>query len=69
MLLSLEVEPSYLARVSDASFGNADLESAKFVRRAKGEHALFHVRSKHGVQLVYRGTGDNARLYIPSSCR
>ena len=40
---SLEVEPSFLARVHVATFDQADAEMRKLVRRARGNHALFHV--------------------------
>ena len=40
---SLEVEPSFLARVHAANLDQADAEMRKLVRRARGNHALFHV--------------------------
>ena len=46
-----------------------DAEMQKLVRRARGDHALFHVRSRHGVEVVLRGTGDAARLVVPASYR
>ena len=66
---SLVVEPTFLACVSSATFDQPDAEMQKLVRRAKGTRALFHVRSKHGVEVVLRGTGDAARLVVPASCR
>ena len=66
---SLEVEPTFLARVHDAKFNHADAEMRKLVRRAKGTHAMFHVRARHGVELVFRGQGDAARLVVPAVCR
>ena len=63
------MEPSFLARVSASTFDQPDAEMSKLVRRARGTHALFHVRSRHGVEVVVRGTGDAARLVVPASCR
>ena len=39
----LEVKPTVLARVSDATWQHADVEMRKFASRARGLHALFHV--------------------------
>ena len=36
---SLEVEPTYLARVHEATWQDADVEMKKFRRRARGSHA------------------------------
>ena len=63
------MEPSFLAPVSASTFDQPDAEMSKLVRRARGTHALFHVRSRHGVDVVVRGTGDAARLVVPASCR
>ena len=41
---SLEVEPTFLARVSEATWQHADVEMRKLVRIARGLHALFYVR-------------------------
>ena len=68
-MASLEVEPTFLARVSASSFDQPDAEMQKLVRRARGDHPLFHVRSRHGVEVVVRGTGESARLVVPASCR
>ena len=38
-ILSLEVEPTYLARVHEATWQNADMELKKFCHRARGSHA------------------------------
>ena len=65
----LEVEPTFLARVNASSFDQPDAELSKLVRRARGTHPLFHVRSRHGVDVVVRGTGDAARLVVPADCR
>ena len=61
---SMVVEPTFLARVSSATFDQPGMQ--KLVRRAHGTHALFHVRSRHGVEVVLRGTGDAARLVVPA---
>ena len=36
---SLEVDPTYLARVYEAMWQNADVEMKKLCRRARGSHA------------------------------
>ena len=64
---SMVVEPTLLARIS--TFDQPDAEMQKLVRRARGTHALFHVLSRHGVEVVLRGTGDATRLVVPASCR
>ena len=66
---SLEVEPTYLARVHEATWQNADVEMQKPGRRARGSHAQFHIRDLHGFELVFRGSNESARLVIPASCR
>ena len=38
-ILSLEVEPTYLARVHEATRQDADVEMKKLCRRARGSHA------------------------------
>ena len=38
-ILSLEVEPTYLARVYEAMWQNADVEMRKLCTRARGSHA------------------------------
>ena len=67
--LSLEVEPTFLARVANATWHDADVEMRKIARRARGSHALFHVKQLHGFDLVYRGSGELARLVVPAACR
>ena len=67
--LSLEVEPTFLARVAEATWANADVEMRKLVRRATGNHAGFHIRELHGFKLVFRGPQGAARLVIPAACR
>ena len=39
------------------------------VRRARGTHAEFHVGSRHGLKLVFRGQGEAARLVVPRVCQ
>ena len=68
-IVSMVVEPTFLARVSSGTFDQSDAEMQKLVRRARGAHALFHVRSRHGFEVVLRGTGDAARLVVPAACR
>ena len=41
----------------------------KLVRRARGTHAEFHVGSRHGLELVFRGQGEAARLVVPRVCQ
>ena len=66
---SLEVEPTFLARVYEATWQHTDVEMQKLGRRARGSHAEFHVRELHGFELVFRGTNEASRLVIPASCR
>ena len=54
---SLKVEPTFLARVSEATWQHADVEMYKFTRRARSLPPLFHVRSVQGIELVFCGTG------------
>ena len=68
-VLSLEVEPTFLARVAEATWANADVEMRKLVHRAQGSHASFHIWELHGFKLVFRGPQAAARLVIPASCR
>ena len=67
-VVSLVVQPTSVARVRSATFDQPDAEMQKLVRRARGTHALFHARSRHGVEVVLRKTGDAARLVMPASC-
>ena len=67
--LSLEVEPTFVARVAHATWHDADVEMRKIAHRARGSHALFHVKQLHGFDLVYRGSGELARLVVPATCR
>ena len=67
--LSLEVEPTFLAHVANATWHDANVEMCKIARRARGSHALFHVKQLHGFDLVYRGSGELARLVVPAACR
>ena len=67
--LSLEVEPTFLARVANATWHDADVEMRKIARHTRGLHALFHVKQLHGFDLVFRGSGELARLVVPAACR
>ena len=67
--MSLEGEPAFLARVANAMWHDTDMEMRKIARRARGSHALFHVKQLHGFDLVYRGSGESARLVVPAACR
>ena len=63
---SLVVEPSFLARVHEATWMTPDEEMRKIARRARGVHPQFHVQMRHGLELVFRGQGNLARLIIPA---
>ena len=41
----------------------------KLVRRALGTHEQFHVGSRHGLELVFRGQGEAARLVVSQLCQ
>ena len=53
--LSLEVEPTFLARVHEAAWQASDAEMQKLVRRERGAHAMFHVGTRHGFEFIFRG--------------
>ena len=67
--LSLEVEPTFLARVANIMWHDTDVEMRKIARRARGSHALFHVKQLQGFDLVFHGSGESARLVVPAICR
>ena len=67
--LSLEVEPTFLACVANATWHDADMEMRKIANHARGSHALFHVKQLRGFDLVYHGSGELARLVVPAPCR
>ena len=67
--MSLEVEAMFLARVANATWHEADVEIRKIDCHARGSHAFFHVKQLHGFDLVYRGSGESARLVVPAVCR
>ena len=67
-VLSLEVEPTFLARVHEAMWQASDTEMQKLARRARGTHAMFHVGIRHGFELIFRGQGEASRLVVPKSC-
>ena len=53
----------------NATWHDADVEIHKIARCARGSHALFHVKQLHGFDLVFRGSGELARLVVPAICR
>ena len=68
-VLSLEVEPTFLARAANATWHDTDVEMRKIDHHARGSHALFHLKQLHGYDLVYCGSGELARLVVPAICR
>ena len=68
-VLSLEVEPTFLACVVEATWAHADVEMQKLVHRATRTHASFRIWELHGFNLVFGGPQAAARLVIPASCR
>ena len=68
-VMSLKVEPTFLARVANAMWHDADVEMRKIVHHARGSHALFHVKQLHSFDLVFRSSGESARLVVPAVCR
>ena len=66
---SLVVEPTFLARVSKATWEHPNREMAVFGKRARGSHPSFHVASRHGFELVFRKTAEGDRLVVPADCR
>ena len=68
-VMSLEVEPTFLARVANATWHDSDVEMCKITRHARGSHALFHVKQLHGFDLVFRGSGESAKLVVPAVCK
>ena len=68
-VISVEVKPTFLARVANATWHYADVEMCKIAHCARGSHALFHVKQLHGFDLVCCGSGELARLVVPAACR
>ena len=68
-VMSLEVEPMFLACVANATWHDANVEMRKIAHRARGSHALCHVKQLHGLDLVYHGSGESARPVVPATCR
>ena len=54
-VLSLEVEPTFLARVHEATWQATYAEMRKLAHRARGTHAMFYVGSRYGFEFVFRG--------------
>ena len=67
--MSLEVEPTFLARVANAMWHDVDIEMCKIAHHARVSHALFHVKQLHSSNLVFRGSGEPARLAVPAVCK
>ena len=67
--LSLEVEPTFLARVANATWHDTDVEMHKIAHRARGSHALFHVKQLLSFDWVYRSSDESAKLAVPAVCR
>ena len=61
-VLSMEVEPMFLARVSSSTWNASDVEMCKLACHAMRPHALFYVKQLHCYDLVFRGSGELARL-------
>ena len=68
-VLSLEVDPMFLACVANATWHDTDVEMHKFALHSRGPHALFHVKQLHGYDLVFWGSGESARLLVSAACR
>ena len=68
-VLSLEVEPTFLACVAEATWAEVDVEMKKLICRAQGSHTSFHICEMHWFKFVFRGPQGAARLVIPASCR
>ena len=68
LLGSLEVEATYLAQVSAATFYHPDSKVTHFVKCARGVHANFFVASRHGVYLVFCRLGQHNLLFVPRAC-
>ena len=57
VMRSWEVEPTVLARISDTTWQNTDVEMRKLARRSSSLHTLFHAHQVPGVELVFCSTG------------
>ena len=53
-LNSIVLEPSWLARVSEAQHNTEDREMVRLMARGRGRDPHFAFRSVHGVDLLYR---------------
>ena len=66
LLSTLIVEPSFLQRVSTATFDGTDTDMSTLVERARGQSPDFRVVSRHGVDLLVRVAADGTeQLVIP----
>ena len=61
----LAAEPMFLAKVYKATWQASGTEMQDLVRRACGTHAQFYMGCRHGLELVFRGQGEAARLVVP----
>ena len=68
-LNTLIVELMFLTRVHKATWQAPDAEMWKLVRRAHDICAQFHLRSRHKLELVFRGQGEAAKLVVPRVCQ
>ena len=68
-VLLLKAEPTFLAHVANSTWHDANMEMHKFAHHARGPHALLHVKQLHSYDLVFRGSGEKARLVVPGVCR
>ena len=65
--MSLVVEPSYLATVSELTFGpHSTSETAALVQRARSRDPQFYIASRHGRPLLFRrDQSGRHQLVIP----
>ena len=54
----LEVEPTFLARVTNATWHDADVDIRRFAHRARGPHVLLHVMQLHGFDFIFGASGE-----------
>ena len=57
-VISLEVEPTFLARVANTTCYDSNMEMCELAHCSRGPHALFHVKQLLGFDLVFRGSGE-----------
>ena len=64
-LFTVLVEPTYLQRISNATFINVDMK--KFVELAQGSSPNFRIVQRGGVPLVVRRHDSREQIVLPSS--